>query len=228
MEMSNPFLDLADTGKNAWWRYVLGVLLVLMMWMIGTVIIITPVTLQIVNEASPFGLALALVTFAPMLLGPMLVTRWLHGRPVATLVGPERRLNWRRIGVGALLWLVLVGLATLVDALLRPGQYMLNPAFLQNLPLLLVGLFLIPLQTSAEEVFFRGYLLQATGRLTRNVWMLSVIQRRGVHPAAPRQSRDGRQCRAGGFELVCLRLFCHTHHAAQRQSRLRAGHSCRQ
>jgi len=24
-------------------------------------------------------------------------------------------------------------------------------------------------------VFFRGYLLQATGRLTRNVWMLSVI-----------------------------------------------------
>ena len=175
MEMSNPFLDLADTGKNAWWRYVLGVLLVLMMWMIGTVIIITPVTLQIVNEASPFGLALALLTFAPMLLGPMLVTRWLHGRPVATLVGPERRLNWRRIGVGALLWLVLAGLATLVDALLRPGQYMVNPAFLQNLPLLLVGLFLIPLQTSAEEVFFRGYLLQATGRLTRNVWMLSVI-----------------------------------------------------
>jgi len=175
MEMSNPFLDLADTGKNAWWRYVLGVLLVLMMWMIGTVIIITPVTLQIVSEASPFGLALALVTFAPMLLGPMLVTRWLHGRPVATLVGPERRLNWRRIGVGALLWLVLAGLATLVDALLHPGQYMLNPAFLQNLPLLLVGLFLIPLQTSAEEVFFRGYLLQATGRLTRNGLVLSVI-----------------------------------------------------
>jgi len=78
MEMSNPFLDLADTGKNAWWRYVLGVLLVLMMWMIGTVIIITPVTLQIVNEASPFGLALALLTFAPMLLVSTCVGSGLH------------------------------------------------------------------------------------------------------------------------------------------------------
>ncbi|MCL6542542.1 MAG: hypothetical protein K6T87_18460 [Roseiflexus sp.] len=42
MEMSNPFLELAATGKNAWWRYVLGVLLVLMMWMIGTAIILNP------------------------------------------------------------------------------------------------------------------------------------------------------------------------------------------
>ncbi len=45
MAMSNPFLDLADTGKNAWWRYVLGVLLVLMMWMIGAAILLIPVTL---------------------------------------------------------------------------------------------------------------------------------------------------------------------------------------
>jgi hypothetical protein len=58
---------------------------------------------------------------------------------------------------------------------LYPGRCALNTALVENLPLLLVGLLLIPLQTSAEEVFVRGYLLQATGRLTRNPLLLSVM-----------------------------------------------------
>ena len=46
---------------------------------------------------------------------------------------------------------------------------------MQYWPYLLVALALIPLQTSAEEFFFRGYLLQASGRLTQNWLVLSVI-----------------------------------------------------
>ena len=48
-------------------------------------------------------------------------------------------------------------------------------SFLQYWPYLLVALALIPLQTSAEEFFFRGYLLQASGRLTQNWLVLSLL-----------------------------------------------------
>ncbi|MGB9632236.1 MAG: lysostaphin resistance A-like protein [Chloroflexaceae bacterium] len=169
------FLALADQGRNAWWRYVLGTVLILLVWIIASGLIIIPLVSGAVAPDSPLGLALLLLSFAPMLLMTLLVNRWLHQRPAATLFRPDGRLNWRRIGLGAALWAALAGVAVAVEAILYPGRYALNTALVENLPLLLVGLLLIPLQTSAEEVFVRGYLLQATGRLTRNPLLLSVI-----------------------------------------------------
>jgi len=60
------------------------------------------------------------------------------------------------------------------------SSYELNLAgFLNNLPAVLIYLLLIPIQASAEEVFFRGYLLQAFGRLTRN-WLVLVVINGGL------------------------------------------------
>jgi hypothetical protein len=39
----------------------------------------------------------------------------------------------------------------------------------------LVVLLLTPMQTTAEELLFRGYLLQATGHLGRNFWLLALV-----------------------------------------------------
>ena len=43
------------------------------------------------------------------------------------------------------------------------------------LPFLFLALILIPIQTSAEELFFRGYVLQGIGLHWKNIWVLSTI-----------------------------------------------------
>lgn len=169
------FLALADQGQNAWWRYVLGVVLIVLVWVIGSALFVAPIVVGVVAQDTPFGLALILLSFVPMLLMPGLVNRWLHHRPAGALLGPSGRLDWKRIGLGAALWAALAGLTVIVEAVLYPGRYVLNAALGERLPFLLTGLVLIPIQTSAEEVLFRGYLLQAIGRLTRNPFVLSVI-----------------------------------------------------
>ena len=170
-----PFVDMANDGKNAWWRYALGLLLTLLLWIMGAAILTVPIVEGSVPANSSVGLALQLMSFAPMLLLPLLMTRWLHGRSAGTLLGPARRLNWRRIGAGFIVWVALASLATLVDHLLHPGNVQLNPDFGRDLLPILIAIALVPIQTSAEEILYRGYLLQALGRLTRNWLVLSAV-----------------------------------------------------
>ena len=172
---AQQFLDLTKEGKNTWWRYALGLLLTLLLWIMATVILTVPIVDGSVPADSSVGVALQLMSFAPMLLLPLLMTRWLHGRSAGTLLGPAKRLNWRRIGAGFIVWVALASLATLVDHLLHPGNVQLNPDFGRDLLPILIAIALVPIQTSAEEILYRGYLLQALGRLTRNRLVLSAV-----------------------------------------------------
>ncbi|MCL6510436.1 MAG: CPBP family intramembrane metalloprotease [Anaerolineae bacterium] len=172
----NEYLTLADQGKNAWWRYGAGILLVLSIWMVGSALLTVP--LQESGLAAPGSVlefALGLLTFGLMLLGVWLATAWLHRRSFGSLVGPGGRLSGRRLLFGAAIWTGLSLIATASSVIFEGTRYTLNPNFAQSWPYLLVALILIPLQTSAEEFFFRGYLLQATGRLTQNPLVLSAV-----------------------------------------------------
>jgi membrane protease YdiL (CAAX protease family) len=71
--------------------------------------------------------------------------------------------------------MVIAALLSTVEALVYPGRYVLT---FQPLTLLVFALFafiLIPIQTSAEELFFRGYVLQWMGLRIRNIWVLSFL-----------------------------------------------------
>lgn len=171
----NVYLSLADQGKNAWWRYLVGILLIVVIWALGNAALLSPVLSQGADALqTPMGFALSLLGFVPLLLGTWLVTVWIHRRRLGTLIGPSGSLNLRRVGVGAAVWAGLMTAASLVEAVLF-GSYTLNRNFLNLWPYLLIAITMLPVQTSAEEFFFRGYLLQAKGRLTKNWLILSVV-----------------------------------------------------
>ncbi|MCS7060701.1 MAG: type II CAAX endopeptidase family protein [Anaerolineae bacterium] len=178
---SNPFLSTVEAGKNAAWRYLLGIVVIVIVWQATG--FLAGLLLFVLSDGaanssmleSPVSLAIMLLSFTPLLLMPMLVNRWVHGRPASALFGAARRLNWRQIGFSAALWVLLMATVALVSTILGLSQYEYNGEFVGALPMVLVGLLLLPVQTSAEEVFFRGYLLQATGRLTHNVVLLSIV-----------------------------------------------------
>lgn len=177
--MENQFLAQAQSGKNAWWRYLVGILTVMLIWQVGGGLLILPVLAanqgKLPTEKSPVNFALFLSGFAFLLLGTWLVNRLWHGRSVLSLTTPFGHVNWRRVFWGVALWSVAMAIVAMVEALLYPGRYVLNPNPASIVPYFLLGLILIPLQTSAEEYFFRGYLLQASGRLVRNPIILSII-----------------------------------------------------
>jgi membrane protease YdiL (CAAX protease family) len=164
---------MADSGKNSLWRYVLGVILIIFTWIVITAVLVVAAE----RSAPSVQAALGLLGFLPMLVMPLVVTRVLHGRPAGTLIGPAQRLNWGRIGRAMLVWAGMSAAAVIAEVLWKGlSSYRLNvDNFLSNLTIIFIYVFMIPIQATAEEVFFRGYLLQATGRLTRNWVILGIM-----------------------------------------------------
>jgi membrane protease YdiL (CAAX protease family) len=190
--MIDKFLAIAQTGKNEWWRYLLGILLTFFSWQVVGVVpfILLAVFLQSDSSAEskfnpqiskfegvepifPYiGLNLAFVCF---LIGLYIAVRFIHQRRFITLVTPSNKINWSRILQGIGVWWILATLISVIESIISPENYQLtfNPgSFLIFVPIALV---LTSLQASTEELFFRGYLMQGIGLTTRKAIIPIVV-----------------------------------------------------
>ena len=187
----NTYLDLARQGKNDWWRFVLAVGLILCLWqIIGSL----PSVLMVIwvladgnpqTGVSPTGqfvgvdpnLNFVLLMLASLffMVGIFLAVRFIHRRPFRTLITPIRSIAWGRFFQGFGVWFVLSTLMSIVEAFLYPGRYGWTLNLQRYIPFIFLALVLLPIQTSAEELFFRGYILQGVGLRLRNIWILSAI-----------------------------------------------------
>jgi uncharacterized protein len=178
------FIKATEQGKNSFWRYAVGIVTVLIFWLLlGALPVVAALfwvqfdgdpatgfnpatgTLEGVGPIWPY--VVPNLTFPIFLLGIFIAVRVLHGRRMRTLVTPARHINWRRIGLGFGLWLLLALLSTGLEYALHPGNFEASGVRIgQYVPFLLLALIFTPIQTTTEELFFRGYLLQATGRVT--------------------------------------------------------------
>jgi uncharacterized protein len=182
------YLDLAWQGRNDWWRYALAVVLILFMWQIlgalpGAALLIWAMVRDGLQTGSGSGASPgALISFVAFMLasvfficGIYLAMQFIHRRPVRTLLTPARSIAWGRLLQGFGVWFVLAALMSGIEALLYPGRYVWTLDMQHFLPFVFLALILVPIQTSAEEFFFRGYILQGVGLRLRNIWVLSAI-----------------------------------------------------
>ena len=182
------FLDLVRLGQTDWFRYFFGLVLILFFWLVvGSVFVFVPIVWAMVdgNPETAVNLETGLdpivnfitlnLSFGTLIVGVFVTVRFVHERPFRSLITPAKQLNWRRISQGFGLWLLLVTLASVVEYLIHPEIYTIvfNPS--RFFLFALVVLLLTPMQTTAEELLFRGYLLQATGHLGRNFWVLALV-----------------------------------------------------
>jgi membrane protease YdiL (CAAX protease family) len=114
-------------------------------------------------------------SFIPFLVATLLAVRFIHERSLKTLVTGETHIRWKRMFAGAGVWLLIAALLSLIESILYPGRYVLTFQPVTLLVFAILALILIPLQTSAEEFFFRGYLLQWMGLRVKNLWLLSLL-----------------------------------------------------
>ncbi len=189
--MGTSFLDAARLGKNNWWRYVLGVGLVFFMaFIIGALPLLTAVLLTQVdnNPLTDYDrvtgmligvdplltFTLLMCSFVALFLGLVVVVGLLHRRRPVTLVTPGRPINWGRVAQGLVVWVLLIALISLIEAVVFPGRYRLTFDLGRWLPFAVAAVVLVPIQATAEELFFRGYALQGLGLLTRGPLLLAV------------------------------------------------------
>ncbi|MDP1671689.1 MAG: type II CAAX endopeptidase family protein [Burkholderiales bacterium] len=160
------YLALADEGRSASWRYLLGIALLVPIWIVGGVYAYTVAMQLPLGAVTEFVAINASVLM--LLAGVVAVTALLHRRSWRTLVTPSPRVDWYRILQGAAAWVVLAALFCLVESLLYPGRYAWSFELWRWLPFVAAALLLTPLQCAAEELVFRGYLMQAAGRVCRH------------------------------------------------------------
>ncbi len=168
------YLAAADIGSNSWWRYLLGIVVIAAGWIIGGAyaygFVLSYLSLGAITEfvainASILTLGVAVVVVVVVL----------HRRPWRTLVTPYAQIDWWRIGQGAAVWVALALVFSLIEHLLYPGRYAWSLDLARWLPFALAALLLTPLQCAAEELVFRGYVIQGLGRLLRNPLVLVVL-----------------------------------------------------
>lgn len=167
------YLALADAGRPAWWRHVLGIMVIAVVWLFGGghaygLMLRLPL-------GSVTGFVAVNASILTLLAAVVAVVIVLHRRPWRTLVTPYPRIDWRRIAEGAAVWVVLSLAGAVVEHLLYPGRYAWVLDLQRWLPFVLAALLLTPLQCAAEELLFRGYVLQTLGRLLRRPPVLALL-----------------------------------------------------
>lgn len=108
---------------------------------------------------SPFVLLLVFLFF---------LWRFLHRYSIRSLTTSRSTVDWNRISFSFFLWLGINIFVFGVMFWMNPDDYQLQFNWASFLMLFILTIILVPIQTSFEEYFFRGYLLQFIAFLSKN------------------------------------------------------------
>ena len=112
----------------------------------------------------------SLITFAIFLAGLLIWVKYVHKQTITSLTTTRDKIDWKRVFLAFTLWGVITITMTLYAYYTVPEDFVWNFNFNKFIVLAIISLLLIPLQTSFEEYFFRGYLMQGIGVLVKNRW----------------------------------------------------------
>lgn len=188
------FLKNALNGINAWWAYFLTIVVVFFGFTLGQLPLFAVIfsknpgidegTLENLVENSDFealgldrnfSLFLILLAFVTTFFTLWFCMISIHKRSFKSLITPWEKINWGKVFYGFGLWALLALIIESVSFFVNTENYIFQLEWSKFLPLLAVSLIVLPFQTSIEELFFRGYLMQGIGLLSSQKWIPLVI-----------------------------------------------------
>ncbi|WP_046759021.1 CPBP family glutamic-type intramembrane protease [Kordia jejudonensis] len=200
------FITQAYKGLHEFWRYIIGTLIILLLWQfVGAIPFVIVLSIKVYLRGTENGLSamealapeqmpatmgemvtllgsnlflfMMIVSFAVGLLGVLYTNKLIHKGSFLSLTTSRNAIDWKRIFVGFFI-VVIFNLGTFaVGYFLAPEALEWNFKLGPFLILLVISLLFLPLQTSFEEYFFRGYLMQGIGvNLKENKFIpLSIV-----------------------------------------------------
>lgn len=194
--------QIKNYSNTEFWRYLVGSLIIIGFSFMGQALLMLGWWLKLGSEAlqntsqsklmqildSNTTLFLIMLSFLIALIGLFYVLKKIHQIPFKTIVTTRTNIDWKRVLFSFLLFATFVVITTYLDYQANPDDYEWNFKLGPFLGLLIIGIILIPVQTSVEEFIFRGYLMQGFAKLANNKFfaltMTSIIFG-GMHLANP-------------------------------------------
>lgn len=181
------YIQQAFKGENKWWQYLVTILFTLLGWQFVGVLplMLTAVLhsddLYTFNKAIQdnfMGLGinanlyffLMITMFAVGLVFLLVAIKTIHKRDFLTVLTSRKKFDWKRFFFAVTIWTIASLSIMIIDFIQHPEDFVWNFKLQPFVILVLVSLFYLPLQTSFEEVLFRGYFMQGMGVFFRNRW----------------------------------------------------------
>ena len=198
------FIAQAFKGKTRWYHYFLGSLLAFFIMQFGGIPLVivrnftnAPKSIpSFLNPGINKNLFLLIALFPAVLglLGLYVAIKKINRLPFLKILTARSKFDWKRVGFAFVIWMVLVLLFLAADFYIYPNHYVFNFKLIPFTFLVIVSVLFIPFQTSFEEIFFRGYLLQGFGTAFKSRLLALVITSTTfglLHFANPEVSKIG-------------------------------------
>jgi membrane protease YdiL (CAAX protease family) len=184
------FLEQGIKKENKFSKYLMGIVFVLFTSIFGQLPLLIAIRYEAVNRGvqEPKGyeelmrffepnltLFFVLLSFVFALLGVYFVVRFLHRQSVLSIITSRVKLDWSRVWFSFGVWSIFTIATTILFWLFSPSNFILNFKLIPFLGLVIVGTLLIPIQTTVEELVFRGYLMQGFANFSKNRWFPLIM-----------------------------------------------------
>jgi membrane protease YdiL (CAAX protease family) len=162
--------------------YVIGTFIIILAFFVAQI----PHTYAVINEVGIDQLAkldvtgvlqalppnttmiLMLLPFAITTVLVLVLVRTIHHISIRKFITSRAKIDWKRIGFAFMGIVMLNTFFFIVSYYENPTNFQWNFEPKAFATLFLIAIVLVPLQTSAEELFFRGYLMQGFGQIFKH------------------------------------------------------------
>jgi membrane protease YdiL (CAAX protease family) len=117
----------------------------------------------------------ALLTFVFAFVGLYFVVTKVHHQRFITIITSRDRIDWKRVFVSFGVWTFISLLLFIISYMTDSSELILQFKLVPFLILFCITLIFMPIQTSTEELVFRGYLMQGFYNLAQNKWFPLVM-----------------------------------------------------
>lgn len=206
----HQFIKQIIPSDNQWYKYILTVFIVFIAIQMGSIpliytafihskdmdefMLVAETNFMNVGIDANLFLFLMIFSFLVGLIALFICVKWIHKRPIKSMITSREKVDWKRVFIGFSLWGFVAIVTIFIGIIASPENYVWNFKLVPFLILVAISIVFIPFQTSLEELLFRGYLMQGLGLLFRSAWMPLLITSVGfglLHGANPEVAKLG-------------------------------------
>src|SRR5690606_21344251 len=101
-----------------------------------------------------------LIQFLFLLILLFLWWKFIHRYSITKLTTAREKIDWQRIIFSFSVWVLINFVILAISYFLEPESFRFQFDLKAFIPLFIIAIIFIPIQTSFEEYFFRGYFMQ--------------------------------------------------------------------
>lgn len=203
------FFQKALQDPKPFWMYMVGVLVVFVVSQLGSIPLLLSIFYASYLNGDDFPtnqfdmmtyldlnltLSLVILTFIFGIIALYFMVKWIHRQSFLSIITSRDTIDWKRVFFAFGIWSLVSVSSILIGYYAAPDDYVVQFQWQPFLILVLVSFLLLPFQTSAEELIFRGYLMQGFGVLFKNRWLplvLTSVLFGGLHYFNPEVAKMG-------------------------------------